>query len=67
MRDLIKSNFHMARMFTNTVRYIDDLLTLNNPSFEVEITSIYPPELGECKYGILHRHYLREEICYNNL
>ena len=49
-------------MFTNTVRYIDDLLTLNNPSFEVEIASIYPPELsfkknyGECKYGILLRH-----------
>ena len=39
MRDLIKN---MARMFT---RYIDDLLTLNNPSFEVEIASIYPPEL----------------------
>ena len=33
-------------MFTNIVRYIDDLLTLNNPSFEVEITNIYPPELS---------------------
>ena len=33
-------------MFTNTVRYIDDLLTINNPSFEVEIASIYPPELS---------------------
>ena len=28
-----------------TVRYIDDLLTLNNNSFEEEIINIYPPEL----------------------
>ena len=42
MRDLIKYNFHKSRMFTNTVRYIDDLLTLNNPPFEVEIANMYP-------------------------
>ena len=45
MRGLLKNNFHLARRFSNTVRYIDDLLTLNNPSFENEITNIYPPEL----------------------
>ena len=28
-----------------SVRYIDDLLTLNNPLFEQEIPHIYPPEL----------------------
>ena len=26
-------------------RYIDDLLTLNNPKFEEEINNIYPPQL----------------------
>ena len=45
MRGLIKNNFYMARRFTNTVRYIDDLLTLNKPSFETEIANIYSPEL----------------------
>jgi hypothetical protein len=34
-----------ARAFSNTFRYIDDLLTLNNPSFENAINEIYPPEL----------------------
>ena len=45
MHGLLKNNFCMARRFSNTVRYIDDLLTLNNPSFANEITNIYPPEL----------------------
>ena len=31
----------MAKRFSDTVRYIDDLLTLNNNNFEEEI----PPEL----------------------
>ena len=35
----------MAKRFSNTVRYIDDLLTLNNARFEEEISNIYPPEL----------------------
>ena len=39
MYGLLKNNFHMARRFSNTVRYIDDL---NNPSFENEITNIDP-------------------------
>ena len=34
-----------AKRFSDTVRYIDDLLTLNNNSFEEEIINIYPPEL----------------------
>ena len=32
-------------MVRHTVRYIDDLLTLNNPAFEQEIPNIYPPQL----------------------
>ena len=35
----------MAKRFSRTVRYIDDLLTLNNPSFGTEIANIYPHEL----------------------
>ena len=35
----------MAKRFCNTVRYIDDLLALNNKKFEEEIGNIYPPEL----------------------
>ena len=35
----------MAKRFSNTVRYIDALLTLNNSHFEEEITNIYLPEL----------------------
>ena len=33
MKKLIKTNFLQARRFNKTVRYIDDLLTLNNPGF----------------------------------
>ena len=35
----------MAKSFNNTMRYIDDLLTLNNTRFECTIEDIYPPEL----------------------
>ena len=41
----MKSNLGMAKRFCNTVRYIDDLLALNNKKFEEEIVNIYPPEL----------------------
>ena len=36
---------HKAKQFSNTVRYIDDLLTINNPSFLAEASKIYPHEL----------------------
>ena len=35
----------MAKQFSDTVRYIDNLLTLNNSNFEKEIPNIYPPVL----------------------
>ena len=38
-------NLRMAKRLSDTVRYIDDLLTLNNSNFEEEIPNIYPPEL----------------------
>ena len=45
MKNLLKTNMSKARLFSNTFRYIDDLLTLNNPSFGNVIGDIYPPEL----------------------
>ena len=45
VKTLMKNNFRLAKKFNSTVRYIDDLLTLNNPSFLDEIPNIYPREL----------------------
>ena len=45
VKDKLKVNHKQARLVKHTVRYIDDLLTLNNPSFEQEIPNIYPPQL----------------------
>ena len=45
MKDLIKSNIHLAKQFSYTTRYIDNLLTLNNNRFTTVIPNIYPPEL----------------------
>ena len=43
MKGLMRDNLYIAKRFSDTVRYIDDLLTLNYNSFEV--INIYPPEL----------------------
>ena len=45
MRNLIRSNLMLAKRFSNTMRYIDDLLTLNNASFHSAIDDIYTVEL----------------------
>ena len=45
MKTLMKDNLCVAKKFNDTVRYIDDLLTVNNSKFEKEICNIYPPEL----------------------
>ena len=42
MKDKLKQNYQLAKTFSNTFRYIDDLLTLN---FKEEIANIYPPQL----------------------
>ena len=41
----MKNNLCVAKKFNDTIRYIDDLLTVNNSRFEKEICNIYPPEL----------------------
>ena len=45
MKTKLNQNNKVARDFSYTFRYIDDLLTLNNPTFEHEISNIYPPQL----------------------
>ena len=40
MKNLVHNNLCMAKLFSDTVRYIDDLLTVNNSYFEEEITYI---------------------------
>ena len=42
MKNLIKNNIILAKKFNNTMRYIDDLLTLNNNQFDAAIKDIYP-------------------------
>lgn len=36
---------HLIETFNNTYRYLDDILSLNNPTFSNFITDIYPSEL----------------------
>ena len=45
MRSLLKTNLCLDKRFTDTVRYIGDLLTLSNNKFNSEMSNIYPPEL----------------------
>ena len=45
MKILMKKNLCVAKKFNDTIRYIDDLLTVNNSKFEKEICNIYSPEL----------------------
>ena len=42
MKSLIKINLMLAKKFNNTMRYIDDLLTLNNTSMTYS-TFFYVP------------------------
>ena len=41
----LKQDRQLAKRFSNLFRYIDDLLTLNNPTFKEAIRNIYPPQL----------------------
>ena len=68
MKNLLKSNFQLAKKFTYTARYIDDLLTLNNTRFENEIRNIYPPELvlKKTTERVEHLSYLDIAISITN-
>ena len=46
MKSLKKENLQKARRFSNTFRFIDDLLTINDDNLFLEnFKEIYPPEL----------------------
>ena len=45
MLNNLRQDRQLAKRFSNTFRYIDDLLTLNNPTFQEAIRDIYPPQL----------------------
>ena len=40
MKKLITLDLSLAKKFSNPVKYMDDLLALNNPSFGEEIANI---------------------------
>ena len=45
MKSLINNNLQSAKRFNCAMKYIDDLLTLNNTKFACALPDIYPPEL----------------------
>ena len=49
MESLEKEDKFHAKLFNFTYRYIDDLISLNNPVFERYLDKIYPPELSITK------------------
>ena len=72
MKSLIRTDLSVAAKFSNTCRYIDDLLTLNNPDFQACIGQIYPPELelkktteshDRCSYLDLNISVLNSKVC----
>ena len=42
MKGLLKDNITLDSKFSNTYRYIDDLLCINNKDVELSISDIYP-------------------------
>ena len=58
----------MARRFSNTYRYIDDLASVNNPLFNDVISDIYPKSLTVNKENIssLSANYLDVSITVSN-
>ena len=54
MKNLIKNNIILANKFNNTMRYMDDFLTLNNNQFDAAIEDIYPQELQLKKMTVCH-------------
>ena len=72
MKSLIQTDLSVAAKFSNTPRYIDDLLMLNNPDFQTCIGQIYPPKLelkkiteghDSCFYLDLNIKFLNDKFC----
>ena len=58
MLNTLKRDMTKAIQFSNTFRYIDDLLSVKNEEFENYISTIYPSEL-ELKPGKLPHQHLK--------
>ena len=54
---LSTSRKRLASQFNFTYRYIDDVLSINNPDFENYLGQMYPPELDQ-------RHDGEQHICF---
>ena len=55
MKGLLKDHITLANKFSNTYRYIDALLCINNKDFELSICDIYPKEFILKKTNTSHR------------
>ena len=44
-KEMLKTDYGTALAMRHTVRYIDDLLTFNNPTFKDKTSDLYPPTL----------------------
>ena len=45
MMSLLKTNLCLTKCFADTLRYIENLLTINHTKFNSEMSNIYVPEL----------------------
>ena len=57
----LKQDMTKAIQFSNTFRYIDDLLSVNNEEFENYISTIYPSELE-----LMNTSTSTPEVCYHD-
>ena len=51
---LLTMTIKLIEAFNSTSRYLDDLLNIDNPYFEVMVKQIYPPELQLNKANITY-------------
>ena len=63
---MIKTNLMLANKFSNTMRYTDDLLALNNILFQSAIEDIYPFELKKTSESSTALSYLDIQITIVN-
>ena len=63
VKDKLKESHRDAVLFRPTMRYIDDLLTINTPTSEQEIPKIYPPQLTLKKTTETPEKLLYVDIC----
>jgi hypothetical protein len=58
LQTLMKKDIHAARKFSNSFRYIDDLLAFNNILFDSHKKDMYPFVLNKENDNVKHCHFL---------